>query len=114
MKSEVELETLHIRRGYLFEGDKRWAIWSAVQIRADGEQLIAASQPLREWSGGQGTRLRLTDEPETALPTVAQYEFEQRLQRQGRSLVEKLEMEGWQPVAWDENGQATRMQRAGK
>lgn len=104
-------EALHIRRSYQIEGERRWVYWSAVQVTDEGERIIASTQPLLKRSVPPQEKLMLGQPGE--LPAVAQFEFESRLARLGKALVEGLEAQGWEAVTRDASGQVVRMRRAG-
>lgn len=102
-------EELHIRRSYQIEGDRRWSYWSAVLKTDDGEAIVASTQPQEVPPVTHLGNLLLVSKEE--LPTVARFEYENRLEMEGRAFVERLEGEGWEPVERDVHGRVVRMRR---
>ena len=103
-------ELLHIRHSFQVEGQKRWEYWSAVRVTADGEEVIDSTQPLLEPAkpAYRGLELRKATEK----PSVAAFEYENRLRLEHRQLVAQLQAQGWEPMEQDRDGRVVRMRRA--
>lgn len=102
-------ELLHIRRSYQIEGEKRWSYWSAVLMMVKTEAIVASTPPRQLPPATYPRKLSLLRE-EREMP-VARFEYENRLEVDGRALVKRLQGEGWEAVERDMHGRVVRMRR---
>lgn len=100
---------LHIRRSYQIEEDKRWSYWSAVLKSEDGEAIIASTRPRKIPPPTYPRKLSLVRE-EREMP-VARFEYDERLEADGKALVAQLQGDGWEPAERDVHGRVVRMRR---